>query len=89
MREKIFFGIAARSIRAFRDIKLLRRKLESEVEFITVMPFDSLAAVRGFAGEDCEFAVVPPKARQLLARLDQRSQPYELRVESFQSATAR
>jgi hypothetical protein len=87
LREEIFVGIAARNIRGFRDIKLLRRNLESEVEFITIMSFASLAAVREFAGEDYDLAVVPPKARQLLARFDPRSQHYELRVESSQSTT--
>jgi len=82
LREEIFVGIAARSIRGFRGIKLLRRQLESEVEFITIMSFDDLDAVREFAGEDYDLAVVPPKARQLLARFDERSQHYELRAES-------
>ena len=58
LREEVFVGIVARSIRGFRNIKLLRRKLESEVEFITIMTFDSLAAVREFAGEDYDLAVV-------------------------------
>ena len=44
LREEIFVGIAARNIRGLRDIKLLRRKLEVEVEFITIMSFSSLAA---------------------------------------------
>ena len=88
LREEIFVGIAARNIRGFRDVKLLRCKLESEVEFITIMSFESLSAVREFAGEDYELAVVPPKARQLLARFDQQSQHYELRVENSQSAMA-
>lgn len=82
LREEIFVGIAARSIRGFRGIKLLRRQLESEVEFITIMSFDDLDAVREFAGQDYALAVVPPKARQLLARFDERSQHYELRAES-------
>ena len=47
LREEIFVGIAARNIRGLRDIKLLRRKLEAEVEFITITSFASLAAVRG------------------------------------------
>lgn len=81
LREEIFVDIAARSIRGFRDIKLLRRTLDSEVEFLTIMSFDSLAAVRQFAGEVYDLAVVPPKARRLLSRFDQRSQHYEQRVE--------
>jgi hypothetical protein len=49
------------------------------VEFITVMWFDSMNAVRAFAGQDHEASVVPPAARELLARFDQRSQHYEVR----------
>jgi hypothetical protein len=60
---------------------LLRRDAGAEVEFITIMQFDSLAAVREFAGEDYEVAVVPPKARAVLAHFDDRSQHYELRAE--------
>ena len=43
------------------------------MEFATIMLFDSLEQVRGFAGEDYESAYVPPKARAVLARFDQRS----------------
>ncbi len=45
------------------------------------MTFDNIEAVRQFAGQDYEAAVVPQKARALLARFDQRSLHYELRVE--------
>jgi len=45
------------------------------------MWFDSIDAVRVFAGEDYEVAVVPPKARSLLSRFDARSQHYEVRAE--------
>jgi hypothetical protein len=43
------------------------------------MWFDSLDAVRAFAGEDYEVAVVPSKARAVLLRFDERSQHYEVR----------
>jgi hypothetical protein len=55
--------------------------LGAEVEFVTIMWFDSLDAVRSFAGEDYEVAVVPQKARALLARFDARSQHYEVRAD--------
>jgi len=45
------------------------------------MLFDSLEAVREFAGEDYEAAVVPTKARELLSHFDERSQHYEIRTE--------
>jgi heme-degrading monooxygenase HmoA len=79
LREEIFTGIAGRNIEGFREIQLFRRPLGGEVEFVTVMWFDSLDAVRAFAGSDHEVAVVPPAARAVLARFDERSQHYEVR----------
>lgn len=79
LKEEIFVGIRGRRIAGFREIQLFRRDLGPEVEFVTVMWFDSLDAVRDFAGADYEAAVVPPKARALLSRFDGRSQHYEVR----------
>lgn len=78
LRTEIFYGIAQRSIRGYRGIHLLRRDVADGVEFVTIMWFDSLDAVRAFAGEDHEAAVVPPKARQLLSRFDSRSAHYQV-----------
>ena len=79
LRSEIFTGIKGRQIVGFKEIQLFRRTLESEIEFITVMWFDSLEAVQVFAGEDYEVAVVPQKARELLSRFDARSQHYEVK----------
>ncbi len=81
LKEEIFTGIVNREIPGFRDIQLLRRPLQSEVEFVTIMWFDSIEAVREFAGEDYEVAVVPPSARKVLSHFDARSQHYELEEE--------
>jgi heme-degrading monooxygenase HmoA len=81
LKEEIFVGIQNRHIRGFRSIQLLRRAPGEEVEFVTIMLFDSLDAVREFAGADYEAAVVPEKARAVLSRFDQRSQHYEVRAE--------
>lgn len=81
LREEIFAGIEGRRISGYRGIQLLRRAIGDEVEFVTVMRFDDLEAVRAFAGDDYEIAVVPPKARALLARFDARSQHYEVLTE--------
>jgi heme-degrading monooxygenase HmoA len=78
LRTEIFIGIAERSIQGYRGIHLLRRDVDDGVEFVTIMWFDSLDAVRAFAGEDYEAAVVPPKARQLLSRFDARSAHYHV-----------
>ena len=81
LRHEIFTGIRNRRIKGFQHIQLLRRTAEDEVEFVTIMTFDSLDAVREFAGADYEAAVVPPKAQALLSRYDRRSQHYEVREE--------
>jgi antibiotic biosynthesis monooxygenase (ABM) superfamily enzyme len=79
LKEEIFVGIMQRRIPGFQGIELLRRDAGSEVEFVTIMRFDGLEAVREFAGEDYEVAVVPPRARAVLAHFDERSQHYEVR----------
>jgi hypothetical protein len=79
LRAEIFTGITGRKIAGFQGIDLLRREVGEGVEFVTIMWFDSLLAVQTFAGEDYERAVVPPKARQLLLRFDERSAHYEVR----------
>ena len=79
LKEKIFAGIAAKEIPGYKGIRLLRRTVDGEEdEFVTIMWFDSWQAVKQFAGEDYEQAVVPPKARALLSKFDQRSQHYEV-----------
>lgn len=80
LRSEIFKGIDHREIRGYRGIHLLRRGVPEGVEFVTVMWFDSLDAVKSFAGEDLEAAVVPPKARDLLSRYDARSAHYNVLV---------
>ncbi len=79
LREEIFTGIAGKDIAGYQGIQLLRRPLENEVEFVTIMWFDDLDAVRQFAGDKYETAVVPPKAQRLLSRYDPISAHYEVR----------
>ena len=78
LRTEIFSNIAKRSILGFRGIHLLRRDVDDGVEFVTIMWFDTLDAVRAFAGEEYEVAVVPPEARQLLSRFDDLSAHYQV-----------
>lgn len=81
LKEEIFVGIQSRHISGFDGIQLLRRDTGEEVEFVTIMRFDSLEAIREFAGENYEVAVVPDKARAILSHFDERSQHYEIRAE--------
>ena len=79
LKEEIFQGIASKNIFGYRGIQLLRRQLANEVEFITIMQFDSLDAVKQFVGEEYEKSYVPEKAKKVLAKHDARSQHYEMK----------
>jgi heme-degrading monooxygenase HmoA len=81
LRSEVLPGI--HRVKGFKGAHLLRRDHKEEVEFVTLTLFNSLEAVREFAGEDYEVAVVPPEARKLLSRFDERSAHYEtvLRVD--------
>jgi antibiotic biosynthesis monooxygenase (ABM) superfamily enzyme len=83
LRDEIFTGIADRSIPGYGGIKLLRRDVPPYVEFMTIMTFNDLDAVKAFAGEDYEVSVVPPKARALLDHFDEKAQHYDVRAEMF------
>jgi hypothetical protein len=75
--QEVLPGIAARNLDGHHGAYLLWRDLDGEVEFATITLFDSLAQVRAFAGEDYEAAYVPPRAREVLARFDERSAHYD------------
>lgn len=81
LRDDIFSDIAAKGVDGYCGIQLLRRKLADEVEFVTIMTFESWEAVKQFAGEDYERAYVPAKARAVLKRFDERAQHYEVRAQ--------
>jgi hypothetical protein len=81
LRSEILPGIARRGIRGLTGEHLFRREDGEEIEFVTILWFESMEAVREFAGEDYETAVVPEKAQRLLARFDARSQHYETVIE--------
>lgn len=83
LREEILMGIKNRNIKGYRGIQLLRRALDSETEFVTIMWFDTIESVAEFAGEDYKKAVVPEKARRVLSRFDQESQHYEIKEDNL------
>jgi antibiotic biosynthesis monooxygenase (ABM) superfamily enzyme len=62
----------------FRGSYLLRRAVGNEVEFITIILFDSLDNVRAIAGENYEHAVIPEDRLPLLTRYDARAAHYEV-----------
>jgi len=78
LKSEVFPSIENKKIKGYRKISLLKRLLQDEAEFITIMYFDSLDAVKEFAGDDYERWYVPEKAGQVLSRHDETSQHYEI-----------
>lgn len=75
---KIIPMIESKSMEGYRGIEVMRRELETEVEFITIMEFDSLDLIKQFVGDDYTVANVPDMAQAVLKRWDVRSQHYEI-----------
>lgn len=78
VRGEVIPGIETRHIAGFRSIDLVRRERDHDVEFMTLMWFDSLDSVKAFTGEDYEVAHVPTQAQAVLADFDKRSAHYEV-----------
>ncbi len=87
LEAEILPGIARKEIPGYQGAHLGRRAHDEEVEFITMMWFDSLDSVRSFMGEDYEVAYVPDAARAILSRFDGRSQHYEVILEPGQTVS--
>ena len=78
VRGEVIPGIEARRIPGFRHINLMRRDLGEEIEFQTLMRFDSLDAIRAFVGEDYAICHVPAAARAVPLRFDDRAAHLEV-----------
>jgi len=83
LRDEMFPEI--RQIEGARGAYLLRKDGEKEISFVTITLFESLEAVRRFAGQgvsgtNYETAVLHPKAHALLSRYDAKSEHYEVRI---------
>lgn len=76
LKPELLPGIS--KVKGYRGSYLLRRNAGAEVEFITIMLWDSIDAIRAIAGADYETAVIPEERRQYLSRYDAKSVHYEI-----------
>ena len=78
LRHEIFPGIAQRNIHGYHGAELFIREDGDEVEFVTLLRFDSMEGVKEFAGENESKPVIYPKAEVLLTRMDEHSRHYQI-----------
>jgi heme-degrading monooxygenase HmoA len=76
LQPELLPGIS--KVRGYRGSFLLRRDGQDEVEFITIILWDSLDAIRAVAGPDFEVAVIPEERRRYLSRADARATHFEV-----------
>jgi hypothetical protein len=80
----VFPGFEKQKIKGYRGAQLLKRELGLEVEFTTIMWFESMEAVKAFAGEDYETAHIDPQVRSLFTRFDAMAAHLQLGYSSVQ-----
>jgi hypothetical protein len=78
LADKVLPGL--NGIEGYRGGYVLRYDGERDVEFVIVNLFDSIEAVKRFAGEDYAIAVFEPEAKDLLSRIEPIAMHYEVRV---------
>jgi hypothetical protein len=76
LKPELLPGIS--KAKGYRGSYLMRRNLGAEVEFITILLFDSLDDIRAVAGPDYERAVIPDERKQYLSRYDTKSKHFEI-----------
>lgn len=72
----VFAGLT--KIQGHRGAQLLRRVTDGQVEFVAVSYWDTVAAIKEYAGENIDLAMVKPEARAMLAWFDESVYHYDL-----------
>jgi heme-degrading monooxygenase HmoA len=85
LKPELLPGIG--SVSGYRGSQLLRRTVGDEVEFVTIMLWDGVDAIRAVAGDDYETAVVPEERRKYLVRYDAKAAHYEVAAIHGRSGT--
>ena len=62
----------------YRGSYFLRRDRGAEVEFVTIIFWESLDALKAFAGGDYEVSIIPEERRQFLSKHQERAEHYEV-----------
>jgi heme-degrading monooxygenase HmoA len=66
------------AVPGYRGARLLRRRLDGAVEIVVATTWDSLEAIRGFAGADLARAVVHDEAAALFTDYDRTVRHFDI-----------
>lgn len=76
LKPELLPGVS--KVKGYQGSYLLRRKDGDEIEFVTVMMWDSIESIQAFAGPDYESSIVPEDRRKYLSRHDDKAAHYEV-----------
>jgi antibiotic biosynthesis monooxygenase (ABM) superfamily enzyme len=76
LKPELLPGISAK--KGYRGSHLMRRHAGTEIEFITILFFDSLDDIKALTGPEYETAVIPPERKQHLSRYDAKATHYDV-----------
>lgn len=76
LKPELLPGVS--KVKGYKGSYLLRREDGEDVEFITIMLWDSLDAIIAFAGPDFEASIIPEERRKYLSQHDAKARHYEI-----------
>jgi antibiotic biosynthesis monooxygenase (ABM) superfamily enzyme len=76
LKPELLPGVSKK--KGYRGSHLLRRQAGDEIEFVTILFFDSLEDIKALTGPDFETAVIPPERKQHLSRYDATAVHYDV-----------
>jgi antibiotic biosynthesis monooxygenase (ABM) superfamily enzyme len=76
LKPELLPGVSKK--KGYRGSHLLRRQAGGEIEFVTILFFDSLDDIKALTGPDFETAVIPAERKQHLSRYDATAVHYEV-----------
>jgi antibiotic biosynthesis monooxygenase (ABM) superfamily enzyme len=76
LKPELLPGVSTK--KGYRGSHLLRRQAGDEIEFVTILFFDTIDDIKALTGPDYETAVIPPERKQYLSRFDAKAVHYEV-----------
>jgi len=75
--NKIFPAVQKKGVKGLEKVSISIQNKKEEVEFLLILQFDYIDAVKILAGANYETAYIPEEAQQVLLRYEKTAQYYE------------
>ena len=75
--NEVFPAVKKKGVDGLEKVSISIQNKSNEVEFFLVLQFESISAVKTFAGENYEIAYIPDNAKEVLLRYDEKAEHYE------------